>query len=330
MRSSHLPRLSRLLAGCAAVAVVFVVTATPAQAQPPTANTINYGVKPADEREYLHVNLAAGQTSVRPVSVSNFSAQPVDLTIYPADATINAQGGFALAEREAVARHVGSWIHLPIGRVHLAGNASTVIGFPITVPAETTPGDYAGGVVVQRVEPGTATTIQNGFAVQLDIVERVGARVYLHVAGEAKPGLKVGKLSWRQAGRAITFSLPVTNTGNVRLQPTTLLHVQGFNLPTGPITTSRVEDLLPGSTVTVTGRLARPPAFGTGEATATVDDGVGHRTAVVTALSLVPVLPIAGLLAGFSLLLLALWKFIGFLRRVRAALRLAREVGRTA
>jgi hypothetical protein len=122
----------------------------------------------------------------------------------------------------------------------------------------------------------------------------------------------------------------VTNTGNVRLKPTAKVKLHGFNLPTSPISTSRIEDLLPGSTVTITGRLAKPPAFGTGQATATVDDGVGHQKAAVVPLSLIPVVPIAGIALGLLLAFVVLRRYVRFLRRARAALRLAASTGQPA
>jgi hypothetical protein len=331
-------RLSRLLAGAAAAAAlvatpatVLAATASPAAAGPSAqpsapAKTITFGVRPADEREYFHVDLARGATSVRPAVITNFASTPVELLVYGADATITPQGGFALAEREVAAKTVGTWIHLPIGRVHLAGNASTVVKFPITVPDGTDPGDYAGGVIVERIEPGKATTVQDGFAVQFDIVQRVGARIYLHVDGEARTGMKVGKLTWQRGGGGITFKVPVTNTGNVRLTPTARLNLKGFNLPSEPISTSRVEELLPGSTVEITGKLTRPPLFGSGEATATVDDGTGNHKAAVAPVSLIPILPIVGSLVLLTLAGFAVRRYLRFLRRARVALKLADTV----
>jgi hypothetical protein len=335
MRIHRHARLPRPVAAC--LAAVFALSAAggvlaaagPAQAAPAAPgnnSTISFGVRPADERDYFHVDLARGQTVVRPATVTNFAPDPVDLLVYPSDATVTSQGGFALADRSEPVKRVGSWIHLPVGRLHLAGYASTTVRFPLTVPTDATPGDYAGGVVAQKVTPGTVSTVQQGFAVQLDIVQRVGARVYLHVDGDAKPGLRVGKLTWKKTGNHITFSLPVTNTGNIRLQPVTQVQLRGFNLPATPIPTSRIEELLPGSTVTVTGRLAKPPAFGTGDATATVRYA-GYVTAARTSVSLVAVLPLLGLLAAIAVIVVGLWKIASFVRRARTALRLANELG---
>jgi hypothetical protein len=319
MHSSSLPRL---LAACTAAALMLAIAPTPAHAQGPSV-----GIRPADEREYFHVQLAPGQVSERPAIVSNFSADPVDLLIYPADATITAKGDFALAEHDTPARQVGAWIHLPVSTLHLAGHASTAVTFPITVPPDTAPGDYAGGILIQSTTPGKASTVQNGFAVQLNIVQRVGARIYLHVAGKVQPGLRVGHLTWHKDNHGITFSMPITNTGNIQLHPTEQLRLQGFNLPTQAIAMSRVENLLPGSTVTVTGQLADPPAYGYGHATATVTDDAGQRGTAVTSISLVPVLLTLGVLGALAVLLLAAWRFTRFLRRARAALRLAQRAG---
>ncbi|OLE22234.1 MAG: hypothetical protein AUG44_25310 [Actinobacteria bacterium 13_1_20CM_3_71_11] len=80
----------------------------------------------------------------------------------------------------------------------------------------------------------------------------------------------------------------MTNTGNIRLHPVAHLRVSGFRLPERDVPMSPIEELLPGSTVTVTGRLMPAPKFGIGRAVLTVDDGVGHKPTADVSLRLMP------------------------------------------
>ncbi|OLE22233.1 MAG: hypothetical protein AUG44_25305 [Actinobacteria bacterium 13_1_20CM_3_71_11] len=150
---------ARTVLVCAAVALAPCLAGTAAVAGPPAGSDNRVGIAPADERDYTHISLPAGGTAKRPVQVTNFSTTAQDLLIYPADASITPQGGFALAERDAPLREVGAWAQLPVSQLHLAARSSKVVMFTLTVPTGTTPGDYAGGVVIQRARAGTASTV---------------------------------------------------------------------------------------------------------------------------------------------------------------------------
>lgn len=321
MRSSRLCQVAAVF-----LAAAFALgTATAATAAGVTPGAITVAIRPADEANYFHLNVLPGETVERKAVVSNFSSAPVDLLIYPADATTTAQGGFALAERGAPARQLGSWIHLPITELHLAAHANTTVTFHVAVPAGIQPGDYAGGILVQSMTPGQTTTGNKDFPFQVNIIQRIGARAYLHVAGTAEPGLNAGRLTWQATAHGITFSIPITNTGNIRLQPTAQIRLSGWNLPTNVIPMSRVEDLQPGATVTITGQLANPPRYGYGHATAHIDYGSSQHATAVTTVRLIPVLLTLALLAAVAVLLFAGWKFTRFLRRARVALRQAQS-----
>lgn len=277
--------LRAAIAGAAvAVALAVPVSVSPAYAAPPSGGV---GIAPGDERDYFHVTLAPGQHTERKAVVRNSTPNPVDILIYPVDATITPQGGFALDEQNVVPRTVGSWTHLPVSRMHLAGYESTSVTVPISVPDGTPPGDYAGGVVVQRATNGTANTVQNGVSVQLNIIERVGARIYLKVPGQQEAQLEAGPLIWYRDGTSVVFSATITNKGNIRLHPTAKVKVTGFGLPDAVVAMNQIEELLPGSSVTVTGRLNGAPLVAVGQATLIAEDGVGHQVTRTASISLV-------------------------------------------
>ena len=317
MRLRHLIRFAAV---AAAGLVTLTVAPLPATAEVPGPGSV--GVRPSDERDYFHVHLLPGQTSRRTAVVTNLSASPVDLLVSTADATLSPQGGFALSERNVAVRQVGAWIRLPFATLHLAPHQASTVTFPLTVPSGVEPGDYYGGIVVQPVDPSTASTVQNGFSVQLNIIQRIGVRVYLHVDGRAQPGLHLGNVVWHRDSGGMAFEVPISNTGNVGLHPTAALRMSGFHLPGHPVSMSPVDVLLPGTSVTVTGRVADPPGFGYGEAVVRVDDGRGEVVTARTPIRLVPVLPVLGIVGGLLLLLFAAWRFARFVARARAALRL--------
>ncbi len=284
MRTTRPPWLVRAVLAGVVTVVASVITAVPASATPATGGV---GIMPGDETNYFHVTLAPGQHTDRPAVVHNSTGDPVDVLVYPVDAVTTPQGGFALGGQNDVATGVGAWTHLAVSQLHLGPYGSTTVRVPITVPDGTAPGDYAGGVVVQRVQPGTANTVQNGVSVQLNIIERVGARIYLKVSGEQQALLDAGPLEWHRDGNAMVFTAVVTNGGNVRLRPTAAVKVSGFGLPDTVVPMNHVEELLPGASVTLTGRLSGGPLVAVGEAVLTVQDGVGHTVTRTTAINLV-------------------------------------------
>lgn len=319
-------RLARLLAVSAA-ALACAVPAGPAHAQAPAPpgpdGGITVGIRPSDEAQAFHVNLVPGERSDRVAVVSNLSAVPVDLLIYPAAASNTAQGGFALAPREEPLRQLGSWTTLQVTSLHMAARSSASVKFRVDVPANTTPGDYAGGIIIQRTDQGRQDDSGKALSVKVNVVQRVGVRIYLRVAGEVEQGLSVGALTWKQSGRGGTYSLPVTNTGNVRLKPSGQVVLNGFRLPSEVIAMSRIEELLPGSSVVVTGTMAERPLYGWGDAVATVQYGEGQRATAVTRIRFVAWLPTLLGSAALVVLTLALWRFLRFVRRARVALRQA-------
>lgn len=93
---------------------------------------------------------------------------------------------------------------------------------------------------------------------------------------------------------------------------------------------SRVETLLPGAAVTLTGLWPHLPLLANGTATATVTFADEQVARASTHLRLLPLPLAAGALLGLALVGFASWRFVRFLRKARVALRLAQQAGDTA
>jgi hypothetical protein len=304
------------LAACGATLMTALVTAPLAHA----ADSTNYGIRPADSPDHFRLELAPGAVTERTTVVSNRSPNTVTFKVYAADATTTPQGGFALQSNAAPRTGVGAWVHLPIGSVTVKPGSQVEVPFRLTVPEHATPGDYTGGILIEPPpRAGKPAEVGNQTAVQLNIVERVGVRVYLRVAGVAVPKLSAGPLTATKTGRDLEFAVTVKNTGNVVLHPNGAIDVRGWPGAAKRLRFSEVESLLPGETVTLRATWPNPPALKWGRAAATIthEGGTERATAGV---HLVPLLPAA---AGGLLLILAVWlgaRFARFVRRARRAL----------
>lgn len=308
-----------LTVGVMALAAMVVLPGSPVGA----VETPRLGIKPAFEANYFHLSLLPGGETTNTAVVSNFSDQTARVRIYAVDAEITPQGQFALSAEQAPRTAVGKWLSPSVSELSLAPQSSAKVDFAVAVPPGATPQDYAGGIVLEAAPLVQAPqTVGNETAVQLNVVERLGVRVYLKVEGNSRQHLVAGPLRWdRVSGGAIEFSLVLRNDGNVGLAPTGTVTLHGFGLSGRSIKLSRPELLLPGGTTTVRGRWEDPTLYARGHANADISYGNGHTTHASTDLRLIPLIPTA-LIAFLAILVSYLtYRLIRFVRKARHALR---------
>ncbi len=151
---------------------------------PSAAQGAMLGIMPADEANYFTVELLPGAQTRRTAIVSNGSEQTQKVIIYPADGHKTPQGGFAVRKQTDPRVKIAAWTRLPVKEFLLAPGANIQVSFQIAVPIGTPPGNYTGGIVAQSpVRQGETSRVGKRIAVQINIVERVAARIYLRVPG---------------------------------------------------------------------------------------------------------------------------------------------------
>ncbi len=282
------------------------------------------GIKPADETSYFHVKLLPGKQTRRTAIVSNLSGQAEKVAIYPADGHNTPQGGFAVRKQTDPRVEIAAWTQLPVKELLLAPGTDRRVSFQIAVPIGTPPGDYSGGIVVQSQErQGKTSQVNKGTAVQINIVERVAARIYLRVPGTSRPAITLGALTSTDTENGRTFQLVLTNKGNIRLQPRTTLRITGWRTSTS-LTFSAVDTLLPGQQAVLQATWDAPPRVFWGKATAVVRSEAGTAQAS-TAVRIIPILLAALALAVLATVCLGLVLGLRWVRRARRALRSSRE-----
>jgi hypothetical protein len=272
--------LPRLLAGLLpalllAAAVAVGAPATPALATPTSVSAasaspasvslvpaagegdVTWGVRTAandngaDRQNYAY-RIEPGKSVSDALVVSNHAATPLDLDVYAADGFTTSSGQLDLVTQDTESVAVGAWTALQSGRVTIAPGASVEVPFTVSVPADATPGDYAGGLLTSLPH----TTQENGISVD----RRLGIRMHVRVEGDLAPAVAVEKMTVDYSGTVnpfgagtATVSYTVHNTGNVRLssgQTVTLAGPFGwFPVDTGAV--AEVPELLPGESWTV-------------------------------------------------------------------------------
>ncbi|WP_433533314.1 WxL protein peptidoglycan domain-containing protein [Micromonospora sp. CA-263727] len=236
------------------------LAAAPAPSPSPSADAgFTWAVQPSGPdgptgRSYFVYDAEPGQRIEDRVAITNLSKTPMTFAVYGADAFTTDDGGFGLHPASQLAVDVGSWAAFAERTYRVPAGERVIVPFQLTVPANASPGDHAGGVVASIAQVATG----GGQRVNLD--RRVAARIYLRVAGPVRPALQVeamrigydNPLNPFGSGPVVT-SYRLRNTGNVRLTGNAQVRVNApFGIRMATTTPVEVPELLPGAAITVT------------------------------------------------------------------------------
>lgn len=248
--------------------------------------------KTAAPRNYFILEGAPGTVVKDRVLIQNFTPEPITFQLYGADGyNTDGKGGFALRNREFDHVDLGSWIEPAIDQVTVFGETAATVPVRFRIPDNATPGDHAGGVVAINTAIETRSEGTMSFGVQ----RAIAARAYVRVSGNTSPGLEVrdvevthdrGLWPWSGQGKG-TVSYTVENTGNLRLSPSGTVTVNGLGADTSS-SLGRLNDLLPGSEVTLTHEISGVPGLGPVEVEVAYDGGDGLVVRDSASFTLVP------------------------------------------
>lgn len=217
--------------------------------------------------------------------VANRGTETIELDVYAADGYTTSTGAVDLRLAAEQPTGVGKWIAVPQRHVSVPAGQTVEVPFTVDVPADATPGDYAGGVV-------TSLTVADQSA-NVNVDRRLGIRAGIRVGGDLVPALSVDDVRVDWDGGVVPFLFGdatvhygLHNTGNVSLTADDTDAVAGpFGLgraEAAPDAASPV--LLPGETwprdVRVSGVAAMGLLWASVTATPTVTDASGSITAL--------------------------------------------------
>lgn len=243
-----------LAAALAAALAAVLVVAAPASAEEVDGPEVTWGVRTADTtwgegRENYAYAVDAGETIDDAIIIANHDVVPVELDVYAADAFTTSDGQLDVATRDVRPRELGAWAAPAADRVTVQPGEAIEVPFTITVPANATPGDHAGGILTSLASP----EVDSGLTVD----RRLGIRMHLRVGGALAPALAIDDLRVDYAGTpnpfgtgAATVSYTVRNAGNTRLSAAQQVALTGpFGmLPVAATGVADVPELLPGET----------------------------------------------------------------------------------
>lgn len=255
-------RIAALLAAALLFAFVGPLAAKRAYA----ASGADFSVAPAtspsatEPRAYFDYQASPGDVINDRVTIANYASSPLKINVYPADAfNIPTDGNFSLRLQNEPRVTVGSWAHLTIGYLVVPPKTTSTFPFSMALPPNVAPGDYAGGIVAVNED----ASVQPEGAVRVGVKKAVGARIYLRVKGPLSPSLDVVQMhvntplfsAWPLQTNNASLTYEIVNSGNVRLDPTTVASVKDvFGRTVKRFRPHKFGSLLPGQKATITER----------------------------------------------------------------------------
>jgi len=217
------------------------------------------------------------------VAITNYSAQALSLHVYAADGTTDFKTGkLTLIPGTQASKDLGSWVSVARGPstcpsvdtgsaltkclaglgIHLTvqPNTSVIVPFRIAIPKNANAGDHVAGIVA-------AYTLAGAGKHAISVEERVGARIYLRVAGKLTPklGTNGSVASFHAPSNPFgtgseTIGFDLKDTGNTRMSAQPTVTVTGiFGIPAGSAKTRPVQNLLPGGVAHVQATVTNVP-----------------------------------------------------------------------
>ncbi|MFD7183548.1 hypothetical protein ACFV90_26480 [Streptomyces sp. NPDC059904] len=267
---------ARLRALCGAVVLLTAGAGVPAAAAgSATAWSVSPsaggGTRPAqDGRPYFYAEGVPGTVLQDKVAVTNPGGRPLTVRLRGADADNTGTGALSLRARST---DTGAWIAFARREVKIPARTRAEVPFTVTVPADATPGDHPGAVVVSA----------NG--------RDSGVSVHLRVSGPTLSALTVERV--RVTGGRISYDL--VNRGNTVLTPRLAVRADGVlgrALDRRPRTLP--VELLPGRRVTLSEPWKNTPALDSVRVRLTVTAGGGAHDEATATKRFVPWAAVAG------------------------------------
>lgn len=322
-----MPRPLRTVARVAAGLLAALVVVLPASVAAADDTTAAWSVTPSDAagatdgRTRLELALAPGEQAEEHVLVANSSTVERTFRIYGADGFNTETGGFDLRPAAATPVDVGAWVTTPEATVTVPALSTRTVALTVAVPADATPGDHMGGLVVspEQVQVDEATGVL--------VDTRVAVRLAVRVAGELAPALEVrdvhasysaGAVPFAAAPATVTFQ--VVNTGNVKVLGVPRVRLTGpFGAVLAQVEAERTREVLPGDSFTVTTTLedVEPTVLATAVVDVTMAAAPGPDTELPGVSSTARTRVLAVSWSGFAVVALVAAAVVLVVRRVR-------------
>ncbi|AWR21981.1 WxL protein peptidoglycan domain-containing protein [Aurantimicrobium photophilum] len=211
------------------------------------------GGKIDQTRSRFSYQVEPGQVIQDEYLVSNSGSTAAEVSVYATDAYNLDNGDYALLESNLTPVDVGTWVTFADGsdrmELSLAPGESRSLPFTVNVPADASPGDHAGGMII--------SSLTESDQVKLD--RRIATRLYLRVKGDVTALMTVSSISAdyqpsiNPFAGTMNITFTITNSGNVSLGANAVALVKGlFGIPLSGTVRVDIPEMLPGTSRSMT------------------------------------------------------------------------------
>ena len=185
---SRIP-VRRVVAACAAALALATGSAAVASTGSTSGPVGGVGLQPAHPSSatpgYFRLTVRPGHRVYDSVAVTNTSAHPVSLVIYPVDALTGATTGTVFSLHGRRLRQAGRWVREPTHSLRMVAKSTVDVGFSYKVPAHTRPGDYMAGIAFQNRNATKSKKPKHGKPIAVKQLIRTVIAVEMIVPGPA-------------------------------------------------------------------------------------------------------------------------------------------------
>lgn len=247
----------------AALVLAVAALVAPASAAVADDDTAAWSVTPSDAQgtptgqTRFELEADASAPVTEHVLLTNSSTVERAFNVYAADGFNTSDGGYDLGAASVAPTGVGAWTAVAGSPVTVPALSTKVVDFTVTVPADATPGDHPGGIVVSPVRPQADAS-----GVVVDT--RVAVRLNVRVPGEVTAALEIRSLGASYGFDAVPFAparttlrYQVVNTGNVKVIGVPRVRITGpFGITLKEIDADKTREVLPGDSFEISTTIA--------------------------------------------------------------------------
>jgi hypothetical protein len=221
--------------------------------------------KKLDGRPYFAYQASPGGGIEDHLAIVNFATHAQKLNVYPVDAVSGVNGDFTYPPHSTRPIQVGTWLSIGVirsGVVTIAPRTVEILPVYLHVPANASPGDHAGAIIVSLT-----ALVKNKKGQRVNFEQRIATKVIIRVSGPLHPRLAIENMHASYAGHldpfasgVVNVTYTVRNTGNAILGGTQQVSVHGlFGSTAQSPALATVPPLLPGGSVTYSTRVSGVP-----------------------------------------------------------------------
>lgn len=252
-RATSSPNTRRIMGVIGAALIVTTFVAVPDA----RADDISWGINPGGEeqRSSFSYELEPGDSVDDSFQITNYGVKPLELSVYGADGQTSANGALELLPASEPSQAVGAWISVSESKLTLDPGEEADVAFTLSIPEDTAPGDYVGGMISSYIDSSAGT------AVAVD--QRLATQLALHVGGEGSLVLGMDNIdvsapiAWNPfAPVSADFAAQVNNEGTLRARGNYTVKISGVFGLGSTTQTVALEEMLPGASVDLTSQVS--------------------------------------------------------------------------